>query len=102
GRNGNCIPDLCSKSIDEPSESQQTDRICALKSGVDQSKLLVGPFQLVIEDRLEQRKDLPIDVVDRRREKEEGADYPAVSSHSGGRFSVGHGDAGHENNKRGK
>ena len=72
------VADLGAEAIDELAEQQAADRVRGLEHRVRAPELLVGPVQLVVEDRLDQRQDLPVDVVDRRREEQQRADHPAV------------------------
>src|SRR6185503_10369276 len=67
-----------SEAIDEPPESEKADGVRPLKGRVDLPELLVGPMELFVEDWLQKRQDLTIDVVDGGGEKEQRADYPAV------------------------
>jgi hypothetical protein len=63
------IADLGSEAVHEGAEQHEADGIGALESRVDLSELLVGPSELAVQDGLEQRQDLPIHVVDRRRQE---------------------------------
>src|SRR5207237_857337 len=67
--------------VDERAEQQQPDRVGTLKGGVDASVVGVAPPQLVVEDRLQQRQDLTVDVVDRGRQKQQQTDQPAIATH---------------------
>jgi hypothetical protein len=75
------VPDLRPESVDERAEEEEPDGVGPLKSRVHLTELLVRPTELGIENGLEQREDLPIDVIDRRRPEEERADEPAVATH---------------------
>ena len=72
------VADLRAVLVDEPAEQEQTDGVGPLEGGVHQAELLVGPPELLVEELLDERQDLPVDVVDRRRQEDERADDPAV------------------------
>ena len=69
--------------------SEQADGVRALEGGVHQAELLVRPPELLVEELLDESEDLPVDVVDRRRQEDQRADDPAVLAD--GAFAVRHG-----------
>ena len=77
------VADSRAEAIDEPAEEQQADGVRRLEGRVDLAELGVRPVQLVVEHRLEQREDLAVDVVDRRRQEQQPADEPAVAAGEG-------------------
>ena len=66
------------EAVDERAEAEQSHRVGGLKGRIDLPELLVAPAQLGIENRLEQRQDLAVDVIDGGREKEQRANRPPV------------------------
>ena len=74
------VSDLAAEAVDEPPEEQQADRVGPLEHGVHVAVLGVGPAQLDVQDRLQQRQDLAVDVVDGGRQEQQEADPPAVPS----------------------
>jgi hypothetical protein len=74
------IAALGTDAINEHAEKQQADGVGALERRVDATELLVGPAELGIENRLEQREDLAIEIVDRRREEQQAADQPTIAT----------------------
>ena len=56
---------------------QQPDRVGELEREDDVGVVDLGPAELLLQRRLEDADDLPIDVVDRRREEQQRADDPA-------------------------
>ena len=85
-RDGNRVADLGAELVNEPAERHQADTVRALKRRVHVAELLVGPVQLLVEDRLDERENLPVNVVDGRREKEQRANDPAVAANPGRRI----------------
>src|SRR5678816_602616 len=63
--------------VHEPANKQQPDSICGLKRENDPSVVDLCPAVFALKSRLENAKHLPIDIVDRGREKEEGAYDPS-------------------------
>jgi ATP-dependent Clp protease ATP-binding subunit ClpC len=59
-------------------EISKSAQLFLAEKGYD-PELGARPTKIVIKDRLEQGKDLPVDIVDGRGEKEQSADSPAVS-----------------------
>jgi len=82
GRDRERVANFRPEAVDEPTEAEQADRVGRLEGRVDLAKLGVGPMQLVVQNGLEQREDLAIDVVDRRGEEEQRANQPAVPAHA--------------------
>ena len=75
------VTDLHAETINEPTESKQTNPIGPLEGGINQTKFRICPLKLLIQDRLEQRKNLTIDIVDRGGKKKKSAYGPAISNH---------------------
>jgi hypothetical protein len=71
------ITDLGAEPIHKPAEAQQADPVSDLEGGVNHAILLIGPAYLVVESVFEQRKNLPVNVVDRGRKEEQRAYHPA-------------------------
>jgi hypothetical protein len=78
GRDGNGVADLRAILVHEPPEDHEADGVGELEKSIGVAELLVGPVELLVEDRLDQCENLPVDVIDRRGEKEQCADDPAV------------------------
>ncbi len=83
--------------VDHPAGEQKSDRVGELEREDDIGVVDLAPAELLLECRLQDADDLAIDVVDGRREEEQGADDPAVASNapgdrrlSGGRRTVRH------------
>ena len=74
------VAELDADAVDEPAEGEVADGIRRLERRVDVAVLLVRPAQLRVEHGLEQRENLPVDVVDRRREEQQAADHPAEAA----------------------
>ena len=80
GRDRDAIAEPRTKPVDEPTEGEHPHGIGRLEGRVDLAELGVGPVQLIVEDRLDQREDLPVDVVDGCRGEQERADDPAITT----------------------
>ena len=66
--------------VDHPAGEQKPDRVGELEREDDVGVVDLAPAELLLERGLEDADDLPVDVVDRRREEEQRADDPAVAS----------------------
>ena len=84
GRDRDRVADLHPEAIDEPPEPEQADRVGELERRVGHPVLGVGPAELDVQRPLDQREDLPVDVVDGGRQEQQGADDPAVATHGAG------------------
>ena len=60
--------------------SEQADGVRDLERGVRQPVLRVGPAELGVQRPLDEREDLPVDVVDGRRQEQQAADQPAIAA----------------------
>src|SRR5262245_41123960 len=91
GGDRNRITDLRAETVHEPANTQQPEAIGELESRIDPAKLLIVPPDFLVEDLLEQRKNLAIDVIDRRRKKQQCADNPPVvaDGYTADRLSLG-------------
>ena len=91
---GDGVADLRPVAVDEPPEEEEADGVGPLEGRVHHPELLVRPAELDVEELLDERQDLPVDVVDRRGQEEEAADDPADAAHGrrGGGFGRGFGD----------
>ena len=78
GSNRNGVADFCPVLVDQPTKDKQTHPIGSLKSGVHHTKLRIGPVKLVVEDRLEQGKNLPVDIVDCGGKEQKAAYSPTM------------------------
>jgi hypothetical protein len=63
------------QSISLPEERH---RVCELEREDDVGVIDLRPAELLLQRRLQDPDDLPIDVVDRRREEDQATDDPAV------------------------
>src|SRR4051812_19628404 len=77
GRNRDGITELGAEPVHKPAESEQTNSICELESRVDPAKLFVCPTDLLIQSLFQERKDLPVNVIDGSGEKQQSADHPS-------------------------
>src|SRR6516164_1190903 len=82
-RNRKSVTDFASQPIYQIPEEQRANGVGALEGTVYQAKLLVGPVKLVVENRLEERQNLPVHVVDSGRKKQQRTNHPAVATGSG-------------------
>ena len=78
------------ETVHDPPRHQESCGVGELKGEDDVGVVEFRPAELVLESRLQDPDDLPVDVVDRRREKQQRADDPAqVPRGSSGSFSCG-------------
>jgi hypothetical protein len=78
GHDGDGVADLRPDAIDEPAEEEEARGVGELEEGVGQAELRVRPVQLLIEDGLDEREDLPVDVIDGRRYEQQRANEPPI------------------------
>ena len=64
--------------VHHPAGDQQTNRVGELEGEDDGRVIALAPRKQLLQIRLQDRDDLPVDVVDRRRREEQGADDPAI------------------------
>src|SRR5580698_1120756 len=83
-RDGNGVTDFGSQPVDQVSEDKSANGVCALEGGVHFPELLVAPMELTIKDRLQQGENLPVHVVDSRREEQQSANDPTIAAAGGG------------------
>ena len=75
------VADLHAEAIDELAEQQQAERV-----GAPETKELTSPYCALVQPSstssvdLSSAQDLPVDVVDRRRQEQQRADQPAITA----------------------
>ena len=75
---GHRVADLGAEPVHKPAKAQQADAVSELEGGVHPAELLVGPADFLVENLLKQRQNLPVNIVDRRREEQQRANDPTV------------------------
>ena len=69
---------LRAEPIHHPAGEQEPDRVGELEREDDVGVVDLAPAELLLQRRLQDADDLPVDVVDRRRKEQQRADDPAV------------------------
>jgi hypothetical protein len=80
-----CETDARADAIHEAARQQQADRIRELEAEDDVGVVDLAPAVLLLQRRLQDADHLSIDVVDRRRQEQQQADHPPVSSDTSAR-----------------
>ena len=71
---------LGAEPVDHPAGEEKGDGVGELEREDDVGVVDLAPAELALQRRLQDPDDLPVDVVDRRREEQQRADHPAVPS----------------------
>src|SRR5205085_6982727 len=80
--NGERKPFPDSEAIDDPAHHQKADRVRNLEREYDVAVIDLAPMELLLESRLQNTDDLPVDVVDRCCKKQEPANDPSIMTGS--------------------
>ena len=76
---GDRIAEARADHVDQPAETDISDRIGELEEEDDVGKVGLGPAELGRQCRLQHADHLPIDIVDDGRRKQQADDHPAVA-----------------------
>ena len=74
-----CITDPSAKSVDEPADSEHSQRVGHLKQENQVTVIDFTPMELRLKDRLQDTENLPIHIVLRGSEKKNCANHPTKS-----------------------
>ena len=75
---GNRVTDPGAEPINKPAKAQQPEGIGQLERRIGVAELGVAPAQFFVQILFAQGKNLPVNIVDGRREEQQGANDPPI------------------------
>src|SRR5688500_17215919 len=73
-------------AVEQAAGEHEADRVRDVERGHDRAVIGLLPGEHLLELRREDREDLPIDVVERRAEEEQGTDAPSITAGRAGGY----------------